>query len=148
MSSPGRILSPIFIILWLGTWAQHKIPVYAKRCPVKTINYEEGLMDNSITAVITDAEGFTWVSTSTGIQRYNGYTLQPITPVVTGDTIRIDYPVFFLKEKDNTLLIGYREGILGFSHKNESPSPGSFSRTCSVAGPPHFPLPAAPARIR
>jgi ligand-binding sensor domain-containing protein/two-component sensor histidine kinase len=130
MSSPGRILSPIFIILWLGTWAQHKIPVYAKRCPVKTINYEEGLMDNSITAVITDAEGFTWVSTSTGIQRYNGYTLQPITPVVTGDTIRIDYPVFFLKEKDNTLLIGYREGILGFSTKTNS-----FTRVLSRTAP-------------
>ncbi|HLZ89710.1 MAG TPA: hypothetical protein VKQ52_20795, partial [Puia sp.] len=108
------------IILWLGTCAQQGVPIYAKRCPVKAINYEQGLMDNSITAVITDTEGFTWVSTSSGLQRYNGYSLQQVMPVVAGDTIPIDYPVFFIKGKDKALLIGYREGLLKYSTETNS----------------------------
>jgi len=120
MSIPGRILFPLMLILGLGTDAQNNRLVYAKRCPIKTINYEQGLMDNSITGIVTDAEGLTWVSTSSGIQRYNGYGLQPVMPVVAGDTILVDYPVFFLKRPNNTLLIGYRTGILEYSTETNS----------------------------
>jgi signal transduction histidine kinase len=120
MPGPARILSPVFIVLWLGAWAQQKLPLYTKRCPVRTIAYEQGLTDNSVTGVITDEGGFTWVSTAGGIQRYNGYVLQPVTPVVAGDTLRINYPVFFLKATDNALLIGYREGVLRFATETNS----------------------------
>jgi signal transduction histidine kinase/ligand-binding sensor domain-containing protein len=108
------------IVLWCGAGAQQKSPVYAKRCPVKTINYEQGLLDNSITGVITDAEGFTWISTSGGIQRYNGYNLQQVVPVLAGDTIPINYPVFFITGLHGQLLIGYREGILAYSAATNS----------------------------
>jgi signal transduction histidine kinase len=130
MPRPGRILTPMLIVLWLGTWAQHRFPIYAKRCPVKTINYEQGLVDNSITGVITDEEGFTWVSTSRGIQRYNGYSLQQVIPVVAGDTVPINYPVFFIRGKDNALLIGYRNGVLLYSTVTNS-----FSKVISRTGP-------------
>jgi len=63
---------------------------------------------------MTDARGFTWVSTPSGLQRYNGYTLQKVTPVADGDTIVITYPVYFLSSKHNTLLIGYRNGVLEY----------------------------------
>jgi signal transduction histidine kinase/ligand-binding sensor domain-containing protein len=116
----ASILTPVLFILWLNARAQYKTPVIEKRCPIKTINYEQGLTDNLITGVITDAEGFTWISTSGGIQRYNGYILQSVTPVVDHDTIRIDYPVFFIKAKDNALLIGYRQGILKYSTETNS----------------------------
>src|SRR5580698_5064753 len=120
MPGAARIFSPVFIILWLGASAQQKLPIYTKRCPVKTIAYEQGLTDNSVTGVITDEGGFTWVSTAGGIQRYNGYVLQPVAPVVAGDTLRINYPVFFLKAADNALLIGYREGVLRFATETNS----------------------------
>ena len=120
MPGYSRILTPMLILLWLGARAQDKIRVVIKRCPVKTISYEQGLSDNSITGVITDAGGFTWISASGGIQRYNGYSLQQVTPVLAGDTIPIDYPVFFITGKDNDLLIGYREGILKYSTATNS----------------------------
>ncbi len=140
MSSPGRILFPLTVTLWLGTAAQDIRPVYAKRCPVKTINYEQGLMDNSITGIITDAEGLTWVSTASGIQRYNGYRLQAITPVVSGDTILIDYPVFFEKRPNNALLIGYRTGILQYSIETNT-FKKIIERTATHAGDLHSLMP-------
>jgi signal transduction histidine kinase/ligand-binding sensor domain-containing protein len=120
MSKPARILTPILLILWLSGRAQYKAPVTEKRCPIKTINYEQGLTDNLISGVITDAEGFTWVSTSGGIHRYNGYILQPVMPVVGRDTIPIDYPVFFIAGKGNAFLIGYKKGILQYSTETNS----------------------------
>src|ERR1700683_1398078 len=105
-----QILPGIFFFLCLDLPAQKNSLIHVKRCPVKSINYEQGLMNNSINGVITDAQGFTWVSTSTGIQRYNGYALQVVTPVADGDTIHITYPVYFLTGKKNTLLIGYING--------------------------------------
>jgi len=120
MPKLARILTPALFILWQGVLAQYKAPVTEKRCPIKTINYEQGLTDNLITGVISDTEGFTWVSTSGGIQRYNGYSLQPVRPVVGGDTIQIDYPVFFARGTGSNFLIGYKQGILEYSTKTNS----------------------------
>lgn len=100
--------------------AQNKKPLFFKRCPVKTINFEQGLINNTITNVITDAMGFTWVSTLTGLERYNGYMLETITPVAGDDTIHISYPVFFLSRKNNSILIGYKNGILEYDAENNT----------------------------
>ena len=54
-----------------------------KRRPVKVLNFEQGLLNNETTSVATDAAGFTWISTRTGLQRFNGYTLDNINPVVS-----------------------------------------------------------------
>src|SRR5579862_1840529 len=109
------------LLTWcLCPYAQHKNQVQTKRCPVNTINYRQGWMNNSIVGIITDAQGFTWVSTSTGLQRYNGYTLQAITPVADGDTIVINYPVYFLEGKNKSILIGYKNGVLEYSTEKNS----------------------------
>jgi signal transduction histidine kinase/ligand-binding sensor domain-containing protein len=100
--------------------AGDKYTIQEKRCPVKTVNYSQGLMNNSLTGIITDVLGFTWVSTSAGLQRFNGYTLQTITPVAGGDTIHINYPVHFLEGRNNCLLIGYRNGILEYNPESNS----------------------------
>src|SRR5258705_1530558 len=75
--------------------AQTKTAQLFKRCPVKTINYEQGLLNNGTTNIITDTLGFTWISTKTGMQRFNGYVLAKINPVIDKDTININSPVFF-----------------------------------------------------
>ena len=77
-------------------------------------------MSNSILGAITDSQGFLWVSTFTGLQRYDGYVLQSVTPVVNGDTIQINYPVFFAAGRKNCILIGFRNGILEYNTVNNS----------------------------
>ncbi|MBN8855451.1 MAG: hypothetical protein BGO55_27565 [Sphingobacteriales bacterium 50-39] len=136
---PKCLLLSCVVLIWLGSAAQSKAPVYAKRCPVNTINYEQGLQDNLITGVITDAQGFTWISTSGGLQRYNGYTVLPVTPIADGDTIPIDYPVFFLEGAGHSILIGYKQGILEYN-----PGANSFRKlilTSQGAGNQHSLMP-------
>jgi ligand-binding sensor domain-containing protein len=114
------LMLPALLIFYFCPFAQSKNAVQTKRCPVNTINYRQGLMNNAIVGIITDAQGFTWFSTSTGLQRYNGYTLQTITPVADGDTILINYPVYFLEGKNKSILIGYRDGVLEYDAEKNS----------------------------
>ncbi len=110
---------PLLLICY-ALIAQKTFDPPLKRCPVKTINFEQGLINISITSAITDAMGFTWFSTKTGLERYNGYKLVTVDPVAEGDTIHINYPVFFLAGKNNSFLIGYKKGILEFNTATNS----------------------------
>jgi signal transduction histidine kinase len=110
----------LLAVICTASPGQNAGPVPLKRCPVKTINFEQGLMNIAITSAITDQLGFTWFSTKTGLQRYNGYVLETITPVADGDTIPIHYPVFFLAKGDRSFLIGYKKGILEFNAENNA----------------------------
>jgi signal transduction histidine kinase/ligand-binding sensor domain-containing protein len=108
-------------ILWLIFYlpacclAQSVPGVSLKRCPVRTINFEQGLLNNGTTAIITDVLGFTWVSTQTGMQRYNGFILQKINPVVNGDTIEINSPVYFFATASGNIWISCKEGIISYN---------------------------------
>jgi signal transduction histidine kinase/ligand-binding sensor domain-containing protein len=110
----------LLLVICASDNGQNARPVPLKRCPVKTINFEQGLMNIAITSAITDGLGFTWFSTKTGLQRYNGYVLETITPVADGDTIAIHYPVFFFAKDDHSFLIGYKNGILEFNAENNA----------------------------
>src|SRR5580704_8501279 len=114
------LTTAFFMISVYQSTAQNTDKIPVKRSPVKTINYEQGLMNNAIWDVITDSRGFTWISTKTGIQRYNGYLLEAVTIVTGNDTVPINYPVHFLRELNGNIFIGYKNGILEFSAKTNS----------------------------
>lgn len=115
MKRSGQILILIALFLVCHLSMAQDIKVNRiKRCPVKTINFETGLLNNGTTGIITDRLGFTWVSTKTGLQRYNGFSLQTITPVAGKDTFRIKYPVYFFELKDGTIWISFRQTVLQY----------------------------------
>jgi two-component sensor histidine kinase len=101
-----------------------------KRRPVKIINFEQGLLNNETTGVATDATGFTWIATRTGLQRFNGYTLDNIDPVVNGDTIAINTPVYLFSLQNGNIWISYENGVLAYD-----PSGRSFKKIISLPGP-------------
>ncbi len=121
-----RLLSLFSACIFSALWGQQVIAqpqlnaslraksLPLKKCPVKTINFEQGLINISLNGAITDNIGFTWFSTRTGLQRYNGSVLQTVNPITGGDTIVISYPVFFLANGNTTFLIGYKQGVLEF----------------------------------
>ncbi len=107
-----------FLIFTATVTAQQNIPV--KRFPVKNIGYEDGLSDNNMNSVVTDADGFTWVSTFTGLQRYNGYKLQTINPVIGNDTFNINYPVYLFALNNGNILISIKNGVIEYdTHTNQ-----------------------------
>jgi len=98
-----------------------------KRCPVKTIGLENGLLNERTNSIVTDSLGFTWVSTWVGLQRYNGYALENINPVVGNDTIIINKPVFLFGLHNGSLWICHKKGILEYS-----PATNSFKNIAAI----------------
>jgi two-component sensor histidine kinase/ligand-binding sensor domain-containing protein len=115
-------LGLIFILLisFHHSHGQNENVAAIKRCAWKTINFEQGLINNTTVGVITDGAGLTWISTLSGLQRFNGVSLEKINPIVDGDTIMLNYPVFFLSAKNGSIFIGYKKGILEYSSKTNS----------------------------
>ncbi len=86
-----------------------------KRCPVKTINFEQGLANNTTTSAVTDALGFTWIAAKTGLQRYNGYILETINPIVNKQVINISSLVYLFSLQNGLIWVSYENGILEYN---------------------------------
>ena len=107
------ILLLILCVVAYNVFAQAN-GIVKKRFPVLSLNYENGLIDNSTGSIITDNAGYTWVATFTGLQRYNGYKLQTVNPVVGKDTFYINYTAHLFALADGNILIAIKNGILKY----------------------------------
>ena len=121
--------SILFYLLFISpviTTGQLKNISPLKRCPVNTINFEQGLLNNGTNSIVTDGLGFTWISTKTGIQRFNGSTLDDVIPLVNKQNIHINYPVFLFALQNGNLWISYNQGVLEYD-----PYRNTFARVLS-----------------
>lgn len=121
------------------TFAQQPGRQSYKQVQVKTLNFEDGLMNNATYNIATDVMGYSWVSTETGLQRYNGYRLEKITPVVGGDSIPIISPVALFALRNGMLWICFRQGVLEYS-----PFSSSFRRIITLPSSANFAYPVNP----
>jgi len=118
----------LFLFFSFCLFAQQQVQPAFRRCLVKTLNFEQGLMNNGTYNIITDVKGFTWVSTETGIQRYNGYNFEKVLPVINNkDTININSPAFFFGLNNNNIWICHKHGILEYS-----PITNSFKKISQI----------------
>ncbi len=94
---------------------QIQIKQTEKKCPVRTLNYETGLINNATTFVLTDVLGFTWISAKTGLQRFNGNKLETVLPVINNDTLNINQPVYLFNLHNGFMWISYRGFIIEYN---------------------------------
>lgn len=130
MCQKFSVFFSFFVFTYIFCLSQNISTSLYKRCSVKTINYEQGLLNNGTTNVITDVLGYTWISTKTGMQRYNGYILETINPFVNKEQITINGPVYFFALENGLIWISYKTGVLEYDpHKN------LFRKIISIADP-------------
>lgn len=108
------------VFMYADMQAQNAVASLYKRCPVRTLNFEQGLINNGTTDAITDARGFTWIAAETGMQRYNGYVLETINPLINKKQITISSPVHFFALDNGIIWISYRKGVLAYNPYNNS----------------------------
>ncbi|HEX5122407.1 MAG TPA: two-component regulator propeller domain-containing protein, partial [Rhodanobacteraceae bacterium] len=73
----------------------------------QTIGSEEGLAQNTVTALAQDEAGYLWVGTQAGLQRYDGYGFRAFAPPAVDPAATGEAPVSALVEDQNgTLWIG------------------------------------------
>ena len=59
--------------------------------PVRVWSKQQGLPDNSVTAVLQTRDGYLWVGTSGGLARFDGVRFVPVVPVSekTNEAMRV-----------------------------------------------------------
>lgn len=109
-----RLIIFLFNLISISS-GQTQIKQAEKKCPVRTLNYETGLLNNSTLFVLTDALGFTWISTKIGLQRFNGNKLETILPVINNDTININQTVYLFNLRNGLMWISYKNFLIEYN---------------------------------
>ncbi len=111
------VFAIVLFLLFVQSAASQPLlfPSNHKRYVIKTLNIEDGLQNNTVGDIITDTFGFTWVAAKTALQRYNGYRLETVQPVVDGRQFNIDYQLYFFQTRQHFIWMTCKDGILQYN---------------------------------
>src|SRR5688572_25600722 len=86
---------------------------YSKNVRFEQISLEEGLSQSVVNAILQDKQGFLWVGTDDGLNRYDGYEFKIYKPESNNPDSISDRTITSLLEDENGYLwIGTRAGGL------------------------------------
>src|SRR6202008_230368 len=95
-----------------------------KSQPVKRLNHvafnvNEGLLHSQVTDINEDGNGFIWLSTGSGVQRFDGRNFYRIPETNSDRGIPDDKYVKFFRLKNGNLLLIHSKGISEYNiHSN------------------------------
>jgi len=72
---PRRSWSRLFLLLICAFVPFFVRVASAQNLIFEHLSYEQGLSESNVTAILQDKQGFLWVGTSNGLNRYDGYTV-------------------------------------------------------------------------
>lgn len=104
--------------------------LHAQSLRVENISIKEGLSQGYVPDLLQDREGFIWIGTKNGLNRYDGRESLQFTHVPEDSNSMSDDQVWALKEHGDFLLIATGAGVLDFFHKNR----GVFFHLPLIAG--------------
>jgi signal transduction histidine kinase/ligand-binding sensor domain-containing protein len=103
-----RIMVPGFFLLF-------SLTVYGQTMRFSHLDQKQGLSQNSPTAFLQDRDGFIWVGTQDGLNRYDGYSFT-VYRTVAGDTHSLcdNFILCLAEDTDGTIWIGTRNGLCAY----------------------------------
>ncbi|HVV73373.1 MAG TPA: two-component regulator propeller domain-containing protein, partial [Verrucomicrobiae bacterium] len=80
--------------------------------PVRYLGIEQGLSNNAVISICQDHNGFLWIGTYDGLNRYDGYGFKVFHNVI-GDTTSLAINTIYTIEEDNDrrIWVGGQEGL-------------------------------------
>lgn len=88
----------------------------------QTLTTEDGLSSNWINSVFQDSYGFIWLSTTNGLNRYDGYEIKQYFPRLNDSTsISGSLTTFIYEDKDQNIWVGtWANGLNLYDRKTET----------------------------
>ena len=84
------------------------LPLSTKAQIGTLFNYTRNLSSSFVQQVYQDRQGFIWVSTANGLNRYDGYTFQTYT---ADNGLPIDNITCVIQDKNNLIYVGTSSGL-------------------------------------
>ena len=106
--------------------------VTAGELPVRYLGIEQGLSNNAVTSICQDHNGFLWIGTYDGLNRYDGYAFKVFHNVI-GDSTSLSINTIYAIEEDKNRCI-WVGGQKGLSVYNVLTSKFSRVRYTSLSG--------------
>jgi len=85
------VVKSLILACFLGTAADGTSQV--KNYPFTNLSDQDGLSNNSINVIFKDRQGFVWIGTGAGANRYDGYTFKVFRPDDSDSTALLDNSV-------------------------------------------------------
>ncbi len=85
------------------------------KLPLKSLGIEDGLSQNYITCLIQSSEGFIWIGTRNGLNRYDGYSFERID--INNKKAVSDYIYCLYEDSAKNIWIGTNQGLVLWDYK-------------------------------
>jgi len=87
-------------------------PVKAGELPVRYLGIEQGLSNNAVISICQDHNGFLWIGTYDGLNRYDGYGFKVFHNVIGDSTSLAINTIYAIEEDiDRRIWVGGQEGL-------------------------------------
>ena len=106
--------------------------VTAKELPVRYLGIEQGLSNNAVISICQDHNGFLWIGTYDGLNRYDGYGFKVFHNVIDDSTSLATNTIYSIEEDENRCI--WVAGQKGLSIYNVLTSKFSKVRYASLSG--------------
>ena len=106
--------------------------VTAKELPVRYLGIEQGLSNNAVISICQDHNGFLWIGTYDGLNRYDGYGFKVFHNVIDDSTSLATNTIYSIEEDENRCI--WVAGQKGLSIYNVLTSKFSKVRYTSLSG--------------
>ncbi|WP_372943189.1 two-component regulator propeller domain-containing protein, partial [Shewanella sp.] len=87
----------------------------------------DGLSQDTVTAIVEDKEGYVWVGTINGLNRFDGNEFKQFYAGDDGKSLPSSFIRNLLIDDNGTLLVGTDKGLVEFNEETESFHPNSIS---------------------
>ncbi len=91
--------------------------LHAQSLRMEQISIKEGLSQSYVPCILQDQEGFVWIGTKNGLNRYDGHDFQIFTRDPEDPFSMSDDQIWAMSQTGDFLLIANGAGILDFYHK-------------------------------
>jgi signal transduction histidine kinase/DNA-binding response OmpR family regulator/ligand-binding sensor domain-containing protein len=109
-----------YLLLWVLSFFSGSLSVWA--ATAHSISRREGLSNGAVNAIVSDVEGYIWLGTWNGLNRYDGQSIETFLPASSHGTIHNHVVREIYPAKNGLMWMLTNRGIALYEHKN-----GQFS---------------------
>src|SRR5690606_36141187 len=109
-----------FVIGVIFVWLLNGVSLSAQPVSFQNWNAENGLSQNTVYAIGQDNDGFIWLGTRNGLNRFDGREFRVFRNIAEGLQETADYDITSLFSDNDNILTGTSRGLIVFNRQTET----------------------------